>query len=258
MDEGLGRRVRGALRAYPTEVWQTCKHWLTLDNTWTSVERLRFRLTMRNLPKWSGFSPAIKAVTADLQMLSADVCDSEPFTSLRDLAASVEYRLTERPVSLGSDQKQEWLVALSGVLLRVTTTDEGDARRIRESAARLAHSSWQPFGDSESLRVTPYVDGAPAGQPQSPPVLWHGASIFVRDGRLAKSFDALVLELARPFAHQAVTEAIKACIQRDRGFIEEYVAEHFVLEAETQTRTVEEQQMVGGSEHELGAKRRRT
>jgi hypothetical protein len=75
------------------------------------------------------------------------------------------------------------------------------------------------------------VDGAPAGQPHSPDVLWHEESVFIRDGRLARSFEALVAELARPFVNEAVTEAIKACIERDDGFIAEYMEEHFTLEA---------------------------
>ncbi|WP_428940954.1 sacsin N-terminal ATP-binding-like domain-containing protein [Fontivita pretiosa] len=227
------RRVRAALQRYPSQVWQTCRHWLALDNAWVPVERLRFRLTMHSLTKWSELFPAIKGATANLQMLSADVCDRHPFAALPDLGTAVEYRLTRRPYATGGPVQKPWLAALAGALARVKLDDEAETHRVRRTAARLARSAWQPFDDHDSIQVTPYVDGAPAGQSHSPDVLWHEQSIFVRNGKPARSFDALVAELARPFANEAVTEAIKACIERDRGFIAEYMKEHFTLEAET-------------------------
>lgn len=232
LEPGAIRRVRAALGRYPTQIWQTCLHWLALDNAWMPVERLRFRLTMHSLTKWSDLFPAVKAATANLQMLSADVCDRQPFAALRDLGTVVEYRLTHRPGAMGQPWQKPWLAALARELARVKLADETQTQHVRETAARLARSVWQPFDAHDSIQVTPYLEGAPAGQPHSPDVLWHEHSIFVRDGRLARSFDALVAELARPFANDAVTEALKACIERDDGFIAEYMEEHFTLEDE--------------------------
>jgi len=232
LEPGTVRRVRSALQRYPVQVWRDRCHWLALDNSWTPVERLRFRLTMHSLTRWSDLFPAIKAATANLQMLSAEVCDCQPFAALPDLGTVVEYRLTSRPGARGAPTQKPWLGALAHALMRVKLADAADTERVRRAAARLARSAWQPFDAQDSIQVTPYVDGAPAGQPHSPDVLWHERSIFVRNGRLARSFDALVTELARPFANEAVTEAIKACIERDEGFIAEYMEEHFTLEAE--------------------------
>lgn len=232
LEPGAIRRVRAALGRYPTQVWQTCLHWLALDNAWVPVERLRFRLTMHSLTRWAELFPAVKAATANLQMLSADVYARKPFAALPDLGTVVEYRLTHRPGAMGAPTQKPWLAALARDLARVKLADEAQTQHVRRTAARLARSAWQPFDDQDSIQVTPYVDGAPAGQPHSPDVLWHEHSIFVRDGRLARSFDALVVELARPFARDEVSEAIKVCIERDEGFITEYMEEHFALEDE--------------------------
>jgi len=229
LDPATVRRARSALQRYPVQAWENCRHWLALDNTWTPVEELRFRLTMRGLTKWGDLFPVVKSRTANLQMLSADICDRQPFSSLPDLGGSVEYRLTEPPRELWRPVEKPWLASLSHRLQRVKLADEAQTQRVRQVAARLGRSVWRPF---TTIGVTPYVDGAPAGQPHSPDVLWHQETIFVREGRLAKSFDALVAELARPFASEAVTEAIKVCIERDEGFIAEYMEEHFTFEAE--------------------------
>jgi len=231
LDSGVIRRVCAALQRYPIPVWQACGHWLALDNSWVPVERLRFRLTMHSLTRRALF-PAIKAATANFQMLSVEACDRHPFSGLPDLGTRIEYRLTHGPDPLGVAAQKPWLVALANGLARVKLEDEAQTQHLRRAAMRLAHSIWQPFDEQDSLQVTPYVDGTPAGQPHSPDVLWHEQSIFIRSGSLARSFDALVDELARPFNHDRVTEAIKACVERAPDFIAEYMEKHFALEAE--------------------------
>lgn len=227
IDSATFRRVRSALQRYPIQVWESCRHWPALDGTWTPVDRLRFRLTMQGLTKWRDLFPVIKSRTANLQMLSAEACQRQPFSSLFDLGATIEYRLSETPRELSSPVEKAWIVALAQGLQRVKLADETQTQRLREIAARLGQSVWQPF---ITIGVTPYIDDAPAGLPHSPEVLWHEKTLFVREGRLAKSFDALVSELTRPFANESVTEAIKACIERDGSFITEYLEEHFDLE----------------------------
>ncbi len=229
LEPGIVRRVRTILQRFPTQVWDQCRHWLALDNAWMPVTRLRFRLTMRGLTKWGDLFPVIKAETANLQMLSAEACDRQPFLSLPDLGASIEYRLTQPPEEPCYPEKRPWLATLARRLLRIKLADEAETMRIRSAAARMEQAVWQPF---KTIGVTPYIDGTPAGQAHSPDVLWYEKTIFVRDGRLARMFESLVVEVARPFANEAVTEAVKACIERDEGFIAEYMEEHFTLESE--------------------------
>jgi hypothetical protein len=240
LETGVVRRVRSALQRYPTQVWQTCGHWLALNNTWTPVEHLRFRLTMHSLTRWSDLFPAVKAKTADFQMLSAEVCDRQPFASLADLAARVEYRLTQQPCTSSGPVQKSWLSALARTLMRIKLPDDAQTQHVRRTAARLARSVLQPFADNDSIQVTPYVDGTPAGEPHFPDVLWHEDSIFVKGRKPARSFNALVDELARPFNNKDVTEAIKACIERDEDFIAEYLKEHFPLEDEAEPSFIEE------------------
>lgn len=223
------RRVRSALQRYPERVWEKCRHWLSLDNTWTPVEELTLRLTMRGLTKWGDLFPVIKSRTANMQMLTAQFCDRQPFSSLPDLGASIEYHLTEPPRDPCRPVEKPWLMVFSDEMQRVKFIDDGQTQRARHVAARLGRSVWRPF---RTIAVTPYIDGTPAGEPHSPDALWYEETIFVREGRLAKSFDALVAELARPFENDAVTEAMKVCIERDERFITEYMEEHFTLEFE--------------------------
>ena len=173
--------------------------------------------------------PAIKSRTANLRMLSAAILENQPFSSLPDLGASVEYRLSGNFRELELPEKKAWIFALSSNLQKVKLTDETQTKDVRKVAARLGRSFWQLV---ETINVTPYIDGAPAGMSHSPDVLWHGETLYVREGRIAKSYDALVSELARPFANESVTKAIKACIERDESFITEYMEEHFDLEDE--------------------------
>lgn len=249
LDPASVRRVRSALQRYPVQAWEKCRRWLALDNTWIPVDQLRFRLTMRGLTKWGDLFPVIKSRTANLQMLSAEVCDREPFSALPDLGARVEYRLSETPRELCPSVEKPWFVALSRELQRVNLADSAQTERVRGVAARLGRSAWQPF---KTIGVTPYLDGAPAGQHHSPDVLWHEETVFVREGRLAKSFDALVNELARPFANEKVAEAIKVCIERDGGFIAEYVAEHFELETEIAFQPTDATKPAGGEKKTRG------
>lgn len=235
VDTASGRRVRAALQRYPVQVWENCRHWLSLDNTWTPVEQFRLRLTMRGLTKWGDLFPTVKSRTANLTMVSAVVCEYQPFSLIPDLGVSVDYRLTEIPQELPPPVSKPWLVTLSSSLRRLKLADEEQTERVHAVAVRLGHSVWQSF---KTIGVTPYIDGTPAGAPHSPDVLWHEETVFVREGRLAKSFDALVKELARPFATESVTNAINACIERNEDFITEYMEEHFDLEDEIEPATV--------------------
>jgi len=231
--EGTSGRLRSALQSYAAQVWESCRHWLSLDGVWTPVDQFRFRLTMQSLTRWSRLFLTVKAVTADLQMLSSAAVAAPPFAPLRDLADCLEYRFSRGPRSGATRIDKPWLAALSCALATVQTGDAESTRRVRAAANRLSRSVWYSFDKNDLVEVTPYVDGVPAGQPETRDVLWFDTSIFVRDGGLAKSFDALVDELARPFQSNEVTEAIKACVERDEAFVGEYVHAHFTLESET-------------------------
>lgn len=220
------KRVRAALQRCPNRVWEECGHWLSLDGTWVPTDQLEFGLTMQGLTKWGELFPAIKARTANLQMLSAGVCEQPPFSSLKGLGGAIEHRLTEKPSNLPPSQRKAWIAALGAAIRRVKLSDDVTTAQVRAVGARLEATVWQPF---DTLRVTPYIGATPAGQPYSPVVLWHEQTLYVRSGKLVKLYNAIVDELARPVGVLQIAEAIRTCIERDEQFVVEYMADNFEL-----------------------------
>jgi hypothetical protein len=161
-----------------------------------------------------------------MRMLSAELCQQEPLNSLPNLGDKLEHRVTERPSDLPPPVNKPWLAALAECLRRVKLPDEGDAQRVRQTAARLAQTVWQPF---RLLKVSPFLDGTPAGQPFTPTVLWEGTVLYVREGRLVRVADEVIRELGRAFDHAEVQEAIKMCFERDAEYVTEYLSDHFEL-----------------------------
>lgn len=227
------RRVRAALRRYPLQVWQTCSHWLALDGSWSPAKTFQYRLARVDWMERAVLFPGVQAVTADVLMLDRDTRDSRPFADLPDIGAVVEYRLTRPPTTAGKPMQKPWLRALALALARVRLPDDAETHHIRELAERLARTVWQQLHAGEPLEVAAYVDGVPVGPPQPRDVLWHEQRLFVREGSVARCFDALAAELAAPFGGSGdVADAIRACIDRSPDFITEYMDQHFELEPE--------------------------
>jgi hypothetical protein len=231
LDAAAAKRVRTALQRDPVRIWNECQHWLTLDSTWLSVADLKYRLTMQSLMKWGELFPAIKCATANLQMVSVEVAQLPPFVAIRNLGEAVEFRVTkfvEAPLSGGS---KEWLPALALGLCRVKFSDDEETRRIRTVAQRLHQTAWSTFAH---LDVTPYVEGAPAGEPFTPKVLWQYAKLYVASQSTVRFYKDLADEMARPFDHKQIADAISACIDRTPEFVAEYLEAHFELDAQAE------------------------
>lgn len=234
LESASAARVRLALARFPGEVWEGCRHWLSLDGTWTPVERLELRLCKRSSPKGVNFFPGVRARIADLRMVPPEVCERHPsFVEIPELDSVLEYRLTYRPREPRDLGQKSWVVALGDRLRRVRLESDAQTQHVRRVAERLARAAWYSFEDSDGPEVTPYLQGAPAGPAVSPNVLWNDDEIFVKGGKMARFFEDLVAELARPFQHWAIMEAIKVCGERDEDFIAEYMEEHFALDDET-------------------------
>ena len=76
----------------------------------------------------------------------------------------------------------------------------------------------------------PYIDGTPAGTKETVTVLWdRGDKTIFAGARLSRCYDQLVEELAGPFHDPRITNALRACMGRDKTFIDEYFNEHFLL-----------------------------
>lgn len=235
LQEGQFNAVRAALKQYPILIWRQCGHWLTLDNRWTPTSQIKYRLTMQRLGRWANFFPFVKAATANLQMLSREEVESEPFAQLKELAEIVRWEVSRRPSAEGA-QTLPWLAALAGYLKRIRFSDKKpeERQRIRELAHMLAQTKGVYLHHQKNaLQATPYIEGQPAGPPEARRVLWDREGCFLfMEGKESQCYNELVEELAGPFADPEVQELFRACVARDEGFIRDYVAEHFQLQEE--------------------------
>jgi len=229
LDAAAAKRVRTALQRDPVRIWNECQHWLTLDSTWVAVTDLKYRLTMQSLMKWGELFPAIKTATANLQMVGVEVAQLPPFATIRNLGDVVEFRVTRFIQASRTGGSKEWLAALASGLCRVKLSNEDETHRIRTVAQRLQQTEWNTFAN---LDVTPYVEGAPAGESFTPKVLWQDAKLYVASQSTVRLYKDLADELARPFDHKQVAEAIAACIDRTPEFVAEYLEAHFELDAQ--------------------------
>lgn len=221
------RRVRAAIQREPFRIWNECGHWPSLESTWEPVTTFQFRLTMQGLMKWGELSPAIRRGTADLRNLAVEQTQTTPFSQICDLGDAVELRVTKFVEDDGKTRPTEWLEELATGLCRIMLPIADDTGRVRNVARRLYVTRWHPF---RLLEVTPYVDGVPAGESFTPKTLWQEHSLYVGNYSSARIHKELADELSRPFALPAISEAIAACIDRNREFVSEYLNSHFNLD----------------------------
>jgi len=229
LDAAATKRVRAALQRDPIRIWNECQHWLTLDSAWVAVADLKYRLTMQSLKKLGELFPAVKSATANLQMLSLEVAQFPPFVSIRNLGDAVEFLVTQFVPGSSASGPKDWLAALAIGLCRAKLSNDEETRRIRAVAQRLHQTEWNTFAH---LDVTPYVEGAPAGEPFTPKVLWQDATLYVASQSTVRIYKELADELARPFNDNQIANAIAACIDRTPEFVTEYLEAHFELDAQ--------------------------
>lgn len=223
-------RVRSILARAPQRVWEEVKEWLNHDACWVPIAGLRWKGAATEFSQ--SLFPGIRRATADISMLPSELREQPPFSALEPLERALYYHL-ENVHPDGPAHQPDWLRTLAYYLLRVRegadTSSESDVTshtcEAGNAAGRLYRTRWQTV---TSLQVTPYLDGQPAGDRESPPVRWHGEEIYVlQDG--AGVYDRLVDELARVFAHPKVKKAIAACTDRSPAWISAYFEANFEL-----------------------------
>lgn len=220
------RRVRSLLPRYPERIWNECQHWLNLEGEWIAVSELKYSLTMQGLVAWKHLFRPIKRQTADLQKLSAEVCQQSPFSDLHSLADCIEDRIQDQLFDPDEAQQKRWLISLGRCLSRVVLESEDETSRVRDLARRLAKTVWQV---TTTLETVPYIDGTPVGTSRQIPVLWQDECLFVENRSTAKVAKDVAQELGRVFGRQEITDAIKLCYDRPDEFIIEYAEENFEL-----------------------------
>ncbi|MFZ5814450.1 MAG: ATPase [Bacillota bacterium] len=220
------RRVRSLLPRYPERIWAECGHWLSLEGEWVPVAELQYALTMQSLVPWKHLFPEVKAKTADLQKLPADLCEREPFSRLPRLGSCIEERFHAKPGALGTPHTRPWMVALGLGLARIILDDPDEMQRVRELGSRLARTLWQP---ASVLETVPYLGGTPAGTPRRCEVLWREDLLYVEDRSPAKLAAAVPHELGRLFARTEISDAVKLCYERSPEFVEDFLQTAFEL-----------------------------
>ena len=237
LESSQSDRVASLLSSYPKRVWNECGHWLSLQRTWVKVESLEYSLTMQSLTAWTHLFPNVKSKTADFQMLSLDTWQSEPFSTLRTLGEVIEEIPTQQLFVPPESHIKEWMSALGEGLRRVVVDDPVRGERLQALALRLSQTEWQLV---EGLRATPYVNSSVAGTSRSIDVLWRDNILYVKDGNLARLASKVPQEIAKAFATDRVTDAIKMCYERDSAFIEAYLEDNFDLTLQEEANIPEE------------------
>ena len=219
------RRIRTLMSGYPHRIWDECGHWLNLQGEWVPIDRLAYSLTMQSLVQWSHLFPGVKARIANFQSLSAETCQSPPFSAFPTVGEVIDERFRGQSGLLNAQEKP-WVTALGEGLQRVVLEDSNSTERVRSLADRLSRTRWQVAADLES---EPYIGGTPAGIPRPIEVLWRDDILYVQSGSPAKVARLVPQEIARAFNHQDITDAIKLCYERPPGFIREYLEDNFNL-----------------------------
>jgi hypothetical protein len=227
LDAQQQKRARAYLQRLGSRVWNECNHWLALDGKWSPVSDFDHGLRSGANLRVAELFPRVKNRTADLRMLADAIAENQPFSDVADLAAIVEYKLADRLLYLPRSLQKDWLQALAEGLSRVRMENDEQTAHIRSVAVRLSTTTWQPF---HKIRVVPYIDSTPIGEPHSPEVLWHEQTLYVQDRQIVQLIKPLVEELSRPFGVAVVTDAIKMCVERPKSFVDEYLDCNFEME----------------------------
>ena len=220
------RRVKTLVSRYPKRVWDECGHWLNLAGEWVPTDGLGYSLSMQALTRWNHLHQWVKQKTADLQMLSVELNEAEPFNSLPPLSGHIDEIFEQHSKPSGQRERRAWLEELGQQLSRIKLEDEQEAIRIRELATELAHTQWLT---SSQIEIIPYIDGKPAGTPRKADALWHKDTLYVEDKQLGKLAKAVAQELGRAFRKQEIGDAIKLCFDREPFFVRSYIEENFEL-----------------------------
>lgn len=221
-------RAYQILQRAPTEVIKICNRWLDTAGGWTAIQDLKWAAS--NLAACAKLYPRVKSRIADIAMLPED---GEPFlslTGLMPLEADLEYKLVNPPMTGATDGKPEWLSILADILSRINIgdSDERDTQKQEHDtaqAARLKASVWHVVN---ILKMSPWIEGQPAGSESMGKAVWRGNSLYVQ-GLPPAHHRELIHELSRQFLQLTHKKVIADCVDRNPDWILAYALENLSL-----------------------------
>ena len=230
LEQQDARRVRSLLARYPTRIWNECGCWISLADSWVSIDNLSYSLTKSSLVPWAHLHQELKQNTADLRFLGVEEAEIEPFSQIATLATRIQNRLHHNPQSEDTTFLKDWLSVLGQELSRIELDCDENTQRVRNFAKRLADTRWCETPD---LEVIPYIDGTPAGTPLKTDILWIDRTLYVEPQPNAKLAKRVPEEIGKAFGHPEIKSALDYSFERSEEAIREYLEENFTLCSES-------------------------
>ncbi|GIW84839.1 MAG: hypothetical protein KatS3mg107_0499 [Gemmataceae bacterium] len=238
------KRLRATLRRFPAAVWEQVGCWLSLSGEWVPLEQLRYAATDSAAFPYDRLFEPVRRQVADLRMLGSAVSASPPFSEVPRLTDALEERLADQPgVREEAARTPAWLTAFGETLARVRFAEEVETARVRGLARELAGTRVRIVS---GLRVIPYLDGNPAGDPREADTFWDGRTLSVQDLPRAKMARCVPAALAQRFGRPDIREALFYSYERDPALVRTYLEENFDLEP------LDDRSLPGGREPEEG------
>ena len=221
-------RICALLARFPNLIWEETRRWLNVVDEWVPIDELHYSLTMQNLlDPWEHLFQSVKQQTANFRMLTAETAYDPPFSQVPTLAARVEERLCGNEEIVADAISNEWLTVLGRELCRIKLDTEDETHRVKTQAERLAHTKWH---ETQSLEITPYIDGKPAGTPCQKEVLWLNQTLYVKNSMQSAKLAKLVPdEIGKFFDRPDIKSALDYSFGRPTEAVREYLVENFSL-----------------------------
>ena len=223
-------RIKRLLVRYPADIYKECGCWLNLESEWTPVGSLSYAITDQSRLKRKMFHQWVRKRTADLRGLGRE--DAREFTTskLTPLEECIEYRLAKNVQPVERHGGGGWLRTFGAEMSRVRWDNEEDAKSIRANAKLLSEAEWLEATD---LKVTPHVDGRPAGDERNVDVKWDDGKVYVDKGLPdAKLAQSVPDEIGKVFSsYDEIKAALCYSFGRTDKEIREYLDANFSLES---------------------------
>jgi hypothetical protein len=226
------KRVRVILQWAPRKVWESCNHWLNMNDDWIKVDDIRWMSA--DQADTDGLFPGIKSETADCTMLKEEMRLISPFDALELITSSLNHKIASIDKSIETSYQPEWIRALAKGLICVDMGEidhENEEKEVpleseRIHAVRLFNTRLRKVN---KLITTPYIDGQPAGDELYPRALWNEDLLYILDDG-ARHYREIVETIAAQYKHTDLQRAIRDCVGRSETWISDYFKDYYLLD----------------------------